>query len=256
MVRAGVAQGMIRPPRFTTSSDARAHRWWGRRDPADPDAEAALSLDEVLTALGTRSGPCDRPGVQRIRQVIVSTRDVVGTVARPGDFDRAFRPMRPVLRERWEGVARHLTSGAAMPPVSLTRVGRLYFVLDGHHRISVARALGIDEVPAVVRAFCTTALADAGLTRADLDRKTREREFLRTVPLPDAATGQLRLDNLDDYHLLTSAARAWCVTNGLAAPDALHLTQAAAAAWWHFDVRPASNPRPAATYLTRKRTHI
>lgn len=78
--------------------------------------------------------------------------------------------------------ADRMASGARLEPVSLVRVGALYFVLDGHHRVSVARALGLEVLPAVVRSSCTTALVDAGLSHADLDRKSAEREFLRDVP--------------------------------------------------------------------------
>jgi hypothetical protein len=232
---------MARAVRFTTSPAAARRRWW-RPDPAtDPDAEAALLLDEVLAAAGSRSGRCDRPGVRPVARVGVPVRSVVGTVARQGDFDRAFRPMRPALRERWESTAGHLLSGAAMAPVSLARVGELYFVFDGHHRVSVARALGEDTVPAVVRAICTTALVNAGLTRAGLRLKAGEREFLRSVPLPDSATSQLRLDRPEDYPVLVSAATDWCVARGLAAPGPdSQLDGDAATAWWRGAVLPVA----------------
>jgi len=206
---------------------------------ADPDAEAALLLDEVLAAAGRRPGRCDRPGVLPVCRAEVATSSVVGTVARRGDFDRAFRPMRPELRGRWERVADRVASGAQLAPVSLLRVGELYFVMDGHHRISVARAAGLEKVPAVVRAVCTTALVDAGLTRADLDRKAAEREFLGGVPLPDAATGQLRLDRPDRYRQLASAARDWSAAAGLVSrrPGG-PLDPEAAAAWWGTEVLP------------------
>ena len=248
---------MARAVRFTTSPAAARRRWWRPDPPSDPDAEAALLLDDVLAAAGTRSGPCDRPGVRPVARVGVPVRSVVGTVARRGDFDRAFRPMRPALRERWESTAGHVLSGAPMAPVSLVRVGELFFVVDGHHRVSVARALGEDTVPAMVRAFCTTALVDAGLTRAGLRLKACEREFLRAVPLPDSATSQLRLDRPEDYPVLLSAATDWCAARGLVAPGpGSQLDGDAATAWWRGAVLPVARrgvdgagAGAAATYL-------
>jgi hypothetical protein len=241
-----------------TSPAVTRRRWWHRDGVADPDAEAALLLDEVLAAAGQRAGRCDRPGVRPVVRSAVLTSSVVGTVARRGDFDRGFRPLRPELRGRWERVADRMASGGRLEPVSLVRVGALYFVVDGHHRVSVARALGLEVVPAVVRSFCTTALVDAGLARADLDRKAAEREFLRDVPLPDSATWQLRLDRPDRYPRLASAARDWCAAAGLVeGRPAGGLDDAAAAAWWGTEVLPtacrlglgASAPGVAAAYL-------
>jgi hypothetical protein len=69
---------------------------------------------------------------------------------RSRDFDANFRPLQSRHKERWLGIAMAVWRGVKMPPVSLVRVGEVYFVQDGHHRISVARAMGLQEIEAVV----------------------------------------------------------------------------------------------------------
>ena len=66
---------------------------------------------------------------------------IVGTADRPHDLDRAFRPRRAAAA-RWQRVARAHYEGRELPPVRLYQVGDEFFVSDGHHRVSVARALG------------------------------------------------------------------------------------------------------------------
>jgi hypothetical protein len=65
-----------------------------------------------------------------------------GSAGRASDFDRDFCPLQDRTRQRWLGVARARQEGKVLPPVDLARVGEVYFCLDGHHRLSVARALG------------------------------------------------------------------------------------------------------------------
>lgn len=69
---------------------------------------------------------------------------------RSRDFDAAFRPLNQHNKERWLSVAKAHLLGVKLPPVSLIQVGNNYFVQDGHHRISVAMALGNDEIEAEV----------------------------------------------------------------------------------------------------------
>jgi len=75
---------------------------------------------------------------------------VRGTEGRAGDFDDQFHPLSDKTRQRWQSVANALEEGLALPPVQLVQVGNDYYVRDGHHRVSVARALGLDTVEAEV----------------------------------------------------------------------------------------------------------
>jgi hypothetical protein len=79
-----------------------------------------------------------------------------GSEGRAGDFDRDFDPLKDHTWERWLGIAAARESGTALPPVSLVQVGDIYFVKDGHHRISVARALGQSDIDARVTIWQAT----------------------------------------------------------------------------------------------------
>jgi hypothetical protein len=73
-----------------------------------------------------------------------------GSQGRAEDFDLQFRPLQEHTRDRWLSVASALQKGIVLPPVELVQVGQEYFVRDGHHRISVARALGQADIDAEV----------------------------------------------------------------------------------------------------------
>lgn len=80
----------------------------------------------------------------------VPIRQIRGSDGRSDDFDRDFNPLQDHNRQRWLGVAAARRQGKALPPVKLVQIGDVYFVLDGHHRISVARALRQQGIEAKV----------------------------------------------------------------------------------------------------------
>lgn len=88
----------------------------------------------------------------------ISINQIRGSDGRSHDFDSGFRPRQTHSRQRWLGVAMAWMAGEPVPPVELIQVGTVYFVRDGHHRISVARALGQQEIEAVVTAWQVTSL--------------------------------------------------------------------------------------------------
>lgn len=67
---------------------------------------------------------------------------ICGSLGRTEDFDDAFYPMDDRVRDRWVAVAMVRFQGLPLDAVQLIQIGSRYFVQDGHHRISVARALG------------------------------------------------------------------------------------------------------------------
>lgn len=69
---------------------------------------------------------------------------------RTHDFDADFRPLKTHNKDRWLGLAAAKQRGVKVPPVGLIKVGDDYFVRDGHHRISVARAMEQNEIRANV----------------------------------------------------------------------------------------------------------
>jgi hypothetical protein len=78
---------------------------------------------------------------------------IVGSVGRATDFTRDFLPRRCVSGARWSSIDYATQQGIGLPPVELFGVGDVYFVMDGHHRTSVARASGVLFIDAVVTAL-------------------------------------------------------------------------------------------------------
>jgi hypothetical protein len=75
---------------------------------------------------------------------------IVGSVGRYQDFTRAFLPRGDHLRGRWEKIEQLLATGRSLPPVELYKVGEVFFVRDGNHRVSVARHRGFTSIEAQV----------------------------------------------------------------------------------------------------------
>ena len=72
----------------------------------------------------------------------VAIDQIIGSVSRCEDFDAHFAPIKEGSNQRWARIARLFFLGEAIEAVELIQVADRYFVLDGHHRISVAKALG------------------------------------------------------------------------------------------------------------------
>jgi hypothetical protein len=113
-------------------------------------------LGEVTTLMGAPG-----PGARRLEyeragrlgptaEAMVPIDQIVGTVEPTRCFDRHFRPTSEVPRTRFERIVADVLSGRGMDPVDLYRCGGQYYVLDGHHRIAVACALGERSVLAKI----------------------------------------------------------------------------------------------------------
>jgi hypothetical protein len=174
----------------------------GRRLSRTGDVEAMLPFDEVVAELG-RMSEVDR-GLQ-----VVPVDAIVGTVDRGKEFDRAFRPTSSQVRHRWERIAKAMRRGEALPPISLFKVGDVYFVRDGHHRVSVARALGWRELEGFVTEVVTRVGAERGLRIADLPLKGHERLFRERVPLDAEAAAGVTLTDPWKYGELAEAVEGW-----------------------------------------------
>lgn len=86
----------------------------------------------------------------------VNVKCIIGTVNRNHDFSHDFLPRRKTLRDRWVRVWQAFERGMDLPPVQLIEYDGHYFVVDGHHRISVARLIGQESVSAEVTVLMTT----------------------------------------------------------------------------------------------------
>lgn len=69
----------------------------------------------------------------------VSLDQIVGSEGRYRDFDRAFFPRQSHTQARWVSIDQAYYEQKSLPPIELVKVGEIYFVRDGHHRVSVAR---------------------------------------------------------------------------------------------------------------------
>ena len=120
-----------------------------------------LSYDEVKSALHI-GGPIYR-GVRTVR-----VEDIVGSLNRYHQFDRAFLPVEDRIAARWQSVDRAFYQEISLPPVVLYKVGGVYFVVDGHHRVSVAREQGQEFIEAEVRECATRVNITPDLMPEDL----------------------------------------------------------------------------------------
>jgi hypothetical protein len=134
---------------------ARALGWWNALRAWVLGQPRHLADLGALRKRATLRG-CHAAGVQA-----VPLSRITGSEGRHGDFDRWFAPLNPALKNRWQSVATARYQGVTLPLVELIRVGESYFVRDGHHRLSVARALGEEEIEALVTVWEVTGPAAA-----------------------------------------------------------------------------------------------
>jgi hypothetical protein len=166
------------------------------------DVNHILPFEEVAQALG-------RVGERRLGEQLISLDSIVGTVDRSREFDRSFRPTSPRVRERWQRINLAQRRGESMPPIDVYRIGELHFVKDGHHRVSVAHALGHRDINAYVTEVLTQVGADRKIRLRDLPFKSHQRLFFERVPLPPEARERIDLRDEWTYAALAEAVEAW-----------------------------------------------
>jgi hypothetical protein len=115
---------------------ARCRAMWGKVWSAlTRRPRTLLDLNAVRAACTLGSGYDG--GMQTVQISLIR-----GSEGRCRDFDAGFWPLRSDCRDRWVRIAVARLMRVPLPPITLTQVGDRYFVVDGHHRVSVARALG------------------------------------------------------------------------------------------------------------------
>jgi len=135
-----------------------------------------LSYDEVKEKLHI-GGPIYR-GVKTIR-----VDQIAGSLNRYHEFDRAFLPKEDQLASRWQKVDRAFYEEINLPPVVLYKVGDVYFVVDGHHRVSVAREQGQVFIEAEVRECATRVNITPNIRTEDLEILGTKVNFLERTAL-------------------------------------------------------------------------
>jgi nucleotide-binding universal stress UspA family protein len=108
-----------------------------------------VPFEEIRRRLGT-----DNYLPRRLEEIPLDS--IIGSVGRYEDFDRHFLPRYEAQRGRWANV-RIAVEEQGLPPIEVYKLGDVYFVLDGHHRVSVARQVGAKSIEAYVIEIPTTA---------------------------------------------------------------------------------------------------
>jgi len=135
-----------------------------------------LPLAEAVRAAGM-DGQVDR-GVQEI-----PIAQIRGSENRTRDFDASFHPLKEHLRERWIRLYSLIQLGHEMPPIAVYRVGEVYFVRDGHHRVSIAGRLRRETIRAYVVEIKTRAPLEADVDQEDLLNVAEYARFLERTRL-------------------------------------------------------------------------
>ncbi len=154
-----------------------------------------LSLQEVKEVIKPRGE------TYRGMQTVAIDR-IVGSEGRYRDFNKSFLPRHEYLRNRWQRVdLAHLTD-VILPPIKLYEIGGVYFVRDGNHRVSVAKAQGVIAIDAEVVSLDTEIPLSESMTRRNLENAVIEherQEFIR----------RFQLDRIfpDEDFLVTSTGR-------------------------------------------------
>ncbi len=135
-----------------------------------------LSFDEVRAKLNVKGQ--HYAGLQTI-----PLEKIAGSVGRYQEFNRAFLPTQEHIRERWKRVYEVAHSPAGFPPIDVYQIGDVYFVRDGHHRVSVLKELGATTIEATVTMLETPIPISADVDETDLDLKAEYATFLQETGL-------------------------------------------------------------------------
>ena len=141
---------------------------------ARPDS--MLSFDEVRAKLKVRGQ--HYAGLQTI-----PLEKIAGSVGRYQEFNRAFLPTQEFIRERWKAVYGVAHSLEGFPAIDVYQIGDVYFVRDGHHRVSVLKELGATTIEATVTELDTSIPLSADVDDLDLDLKGEYATFLEETGL-------------------------------------------------------------------------
>ncbi|MGE5641915.1 MAG: universal stress protein, partial [Byssovorax cruenta] len=137
-----------------------------------------LSYDEVAEKLKLRVRT--ERGTQNI-----PVDSIVGSVGRYTDFTRTFLPRRRDDRERWARVKAAMEEGLGLPPIEVYKVGEVYFVIDGNHRVSIARQQGFKSMQAHVIEVQTPIPLSPDVQPDDLIIKAEYADFLQETRITD-----------------------------------------------------------------------
>jgi hypothetical protein len=155
-----------------------------------------LAYDEVREKLRV-GGPVYR-GMES-----VPVDKIVGSVNRFREFDRAFLPSQDFTEERWKNIGRAYYEDINLPPIKLYQVGDAYFVVDGNHRVSVAREMGRAYIDAEVQECRVLVPLTPDIRPEDLEVIGEAADFLEQTQLAESRPqANIKTTIPGGYHLL------------------------------------------------------
>ncbi len=113
---------------------------------------------------------------QELREIPLDS--IVGSVGRYSDFTRDFLPRSDTDKERWAQVMAKTKGLAGLPPIEVYQISEVFFVLEGNHRVSVARQLGASHIEAFVIEVRSRVHITADTNPSDLILKAEYQYFL------------------------------------------------------------------------------
>ncbi|MDC7235987.1 MAG: transcriptional regulator [Spirochaetales bacterium] len=128
-----------------------------------PEKRQLLSFYDVKSLIKTRSE--SYKGMQTVK-----IDDIAGSEGRYSDFNKAFLPKKEHLRKRWESIDKAYMGDVILPPIQLYKIGDMYFVRDGNHRVSVAKAQGVFSIDAEVFELTTEVEIKSDMDMMELKR--------------------------------------------------------------------------------------
>lgn len=183
-------------------------------------ARQAAFVQDVLAAFTGR--PADLLQFEEVHQKLRLTNvhylglqdipldQIVGSVGRYQDFTRAFLPRRNNLKARWRQVQHLVTTGSGLPPVELYKVGQVYFVRDGNHRVSVARQGRAPTIQAQVWEYETQVPLTADTDLDDWLSQAAQAAFAERTRMADLCPDvHIRLTQPDGYEELLCDIEAY-----------------------------------------------
>jgi len=110
---------------------------------------------------------------------------IVGSVGRYSDFTRDFLPRHDADKERWTGVKLAVQGLVGLPPIDVYQLGGVYFVIDGNHRVSVARQQGATHIQAFVTEVRSRVTLLPDIQPDELISKAEYADFLEKTHLDE-----------------------------------------------------------------------
>ncbi len=209
------------------------------------DARRKVALQAILSRLSGKS--TELLSYEEVRQKLqavdghkrelreIPLDAIVGSVGRYSDFTRDFLPRRDSDQERWARVMTRVSGFAGLSPIDVYQIGEVYFVLDGNHRVSVARQLGSTHIQARVTEMRTRVPLTPDTQPDELIIKAEYVNFLKRTHLDELyPQADLSATIPGQYPILEEHISVHCYFMGIEQQDSI--SYAEAVTHWYDEV--------------------